>query len=546
MLRPVHQYGASPTPQQLGMFVDDIQRLAKARNVSWETINSTDLTYAETYRLLLNQTLTQNQPQLWRWLNKDVDALVPDQRVCLIELLMYAYRLDQMGNQNGNLDRFELALGRGNSDKHYLMEEFERLSEQFAPEDTPKLLEQLKTRLRENRFTAAPDSFHAGYDLSQTQRDEQSGAVRAMAATRNYNEPEQHQVPWSLQDNLKFRMLQTFAETGCMPKVREYDQQKKNAHAIQVEVVPQKPISSDWVRSAVMTSKKLWDLLTHPLQGGETPGFGKQQAFSFKKLETYNYPPGNRYPGMDQLKEDLTQALLAPESRQSLMVLYKECLDAIEQPERLKELLNPVVKTITTALDLPEVPVHISRTSHSESEFSRAVGMYSPGSNQIWLFQDALMAQRDFPAAKTTHGVRQALFEQLLEVLVHEFFHAFQENQLQRWRDGSNNHWRLPFKRVDDYVTNTLGVSDGMRITSVWGRYDWYRNQPIEWDAFEMGERVAERITSTLFPDADPMARSGDETVDDRGLLMVERHLQERKYKPLLKDQTILPEPVPT
>ena len=117
-----------------------------------------------------------------------------------------------------------------------------------------------------------------------------------MAAARNYNDLDDRQVPWNLRDNLKFRMLQTFAKTGRMPRIREYDWERKKARATYVEVVP--------------------------------PGVG------------------------------------------------------------------------------------------------------------------------------------------------------FSQLGVQRGQDGSNNSWRLPFKRVEDYGMNTLGTSDGMRIIGVWGRYDWYRNQP--------------------------------------------------------------------
>lgn len=114
-------------------------------------------------KLFYFQPIRYNQPAYnhrVRLFQKDVDVIRPDGRIDLDELALYAYRLDQAGNGDNQVDMKESQLGQYLSNRQYLTEAVSP----FLPRQGQ--MQQWLKMLHHRRYSVSQQTLEACFDLA--------------------------------------------------------------------------------------------------------------------------------------------------------------------------------------------------------------------------------------------------------------------------------------------------------------------------------------------------------------------------------------------
>lgn len=513
----VHDFGRRyPKPDQLSPYQQGVDRNLFVNR------NTREISYGHAARYL---KLTQQygftpEGRDLRLLEKDVDVIDTNGRIGLDELALYDYRLDQAGNADGVVSAGERQIGRGLSDKNYLLEQADALGTWSI------FRNELEGRLAANTFTVSTPRIEDAFDLSMAQRDELNGAKKAGLTAETYDRLAKTlaNIPEKKRNSLLAAVLGILGKDGNLPALAEYDRSTGKLALHQHRVAANIRYSRQGQTDHYVTQRRLVTNLKR-----KNPVL-KERAFPLKGRHkhyvplvdpaTYTHDQPGISKEMDFLAQDVMAALSKPHAQRALKRLYEYAPQLVEDAEGLAEFVTPVARLLARGFDVSEQEIRIRRledrpeirgryrynglgrklTRLFRSDVPRDAGK----GGVITLNQFALEQRvKDLKARnQPAEVIRREVSGQLLNTLAHEMTHAWQHERTDRLKSNRNKLHPTAKQvlkgRFKDYQKVHKVPCGWERAWYIPGDRRYYLDQPTEVDARQMGDTISRQVLEQL------------------------------------------------
>lgn len=334
------------------------------------------------------ETLTYEalfRPSDRRWVERDLDAIVPDGHISPEEIALYCYRLDQAGNGNGQLEIEEIREGMILQDSRFLLEEAESVQLE------PRYLEALEELLGDQRLGYSHHRLSRSIDLGGTRTELEIRHAKTAATLAGYHQTlaALARFPAAVARQVKETLLKALASTGTLPQLCP---KKKQAPQQGQTKAPNDPLPRwrQWLvydeAPAALTIPVEKSLVRTVLEQRfvmrDTQGTPTLVPLNMKVRDSYHLKPNDTYRippaclknpedpksqallgGLNTLLEKLDDWMAKPET----VSLFQTLVDTVEagrgqgtwRAEQFKAHLQPLYSQLTTALSLAEPPLTI-------------------------------------------------------------------------------------------------------------------------------------------------------------------------------------------
>jgi hypothetical protein len=424
----------------------------------------------QTYNVLGFQSGGTSGRSSWLVRN-EIDVIEPDGQVSQDELTLYAYRLDQAGNQNGQLEQIEIHNGVGLGYKHYLL--------YCAQQDgiSEEQVQKIETHLATDRFVASAPKFLDCEDLSLSSMDDaSSGYGRIRQAAENIDNSAEtpsafRQAQWSL-----------FAETANMPGIITSEGQSPCLIQWLVQKVSHMNNGISGFRFTI--DRALFQMTR---QGRLTAQPVRSTFIDAQDPDAFRLTREQADVLMTPATVQLIALFEKPESQVILRQLYDALPAALENNRSMRKALEPLYKLLCNYWQVKP------RFIVEDGEESQTAGMHIPGPSgrrrYLYLYRKPLH-EPELGLLATEN--RHYLLAELVSTMVHEIFHDVQ-HQLVRGKlsHPAGENWPA---RIQDYRDGQTGMGFSLSLPALTGHDKYYSHEPNEHDAYYIGNRAAEWV----------------------------------------------------
>jgi hypothetical protein len=396
--------------------------------------------------------------------------------------------------------------------KEVLVDEAERL---MLPRDTRRLLIE---RLSGNAFSIDEAELWApfeSFDVTLQSRGEEAGLLKAKLSAQRYREYAERigGLPSSRQDAIRRTALAILAETGHLPEITVADS-RAEFHYREACVVDDAPgLMTTFMQGRV----RELDLDTGNL--GPTVFLQPEKATLSDPAVAFS---SDGAAALQIRAQQIEQVFAEPATRQMLRNLYDGTLEIVRAPDGLKAQLARLVDLFQRAYGIEAVNFVF------DTDTRTSVGSaYYHGSTKSYIFYyerfiqklDRLVEQEnlDLTRPDDRKRARDHMFGELVNNVAHEMAHAGQRPWAELWMRTPQAIPAALQPRIADYQKNQAYKNVAWESHALIGivgsaDYDRYRRQPLEEDAWAIGNYAEKRALELL--------SGGERTAQAQGALL--------------------------
>lgn len=382
--------------------------------------------------------------------------------------------------------------------KEVLVDEAERLT---LPQDTRQLLIE---RLSSNAFSIDEAELWApleSFDITLQSRGEEAGLLKAKLSAQRYREYGEgiSHLPPPQQDAIRRTALVILADTGHLPEIIVADSRAR-FHYREACVVDDAP----GLMTAYMQGRlRELDLDTGIL--GPTTFLQPEKATLSDPAVAFSSDGSAAFHIRAQ---QIEQVFAEPATRAMMRNLNDETLEIMRAPDGMKKQLVGLVNLFQRAYGIQ--PVNFVFDATTRTSIGSA---YYHGSTRSYIFHydrfiqnlDRLVEQEnlDLTRPDDRKRARDHMFGELVNNVAHEIAHAGQRPWAELWMRTPQAIPAALHPRIADYQKNQAYKNvawESHALIGIMGSgdYDRYRNQPLEEDAWAIGNYAEKRALELL------------------------------------------------